>query len=649
MANVIAGLAAQLGLDTTEFKKGIGEAKSSLKELKEYLPEALSVAAFAEMIHASMELSNKIVETAKANEVTTASVLELSHALEENGGSAEDVSRIYSSFTQKVEAAVQGNATAQTSFAKLGVTLKDLGTLSEQDLFAKTVQGLATMKDTAERNGLAFQTLGKAIRGVDLKGLAASLEESKGEFDRYAKSVEMAHELSLKLEASHKQLVLEFTNAFIPSLLTLYESYTKTTGAMQKFAEVAKYIGMVAAATFKEITTAVTQVYDVIKGVFTYLNNIAHLDFSKAGKDMIATWEEIKKDGSDYVEFLKELVKVNNDSLGKVTKQQDVHRDVTASYSKQLMSAESLSAAYQKQADLSLLTLRHKEDALNMTKHDKEIQDEVNKVIENRDKQLASISQKIDALDMTKLGSKEIKATLEAQGVEIVRLADEYKAKTAEVVKANQQMRESFGFGWDQAFAQYKENAATAADYGRQSFQIVTNAMDNAIDQFVKKGKVNFKSLTESIIQGLIAVQLKMQANQLFGGVGGGFLSGIGDFLKGITGSSTVSNSSSSIYSLSSGSSGLGLKFADGGTPPVGQASLVGERGPELFVPNTSGTIIPNNMLGGMGGTTTNVTNYNIQAIDTKSFEDRIYGSASAVWAANMYATKNLATNRSRS
>jgi tape measure domain-containing protein len=35
------------------------------------------------------------------------------------------------------------------------------------------------------------------------------------------------------------------------------------------------------------------------------------------------------------------------------------------------------------------------------------------------------------------------------------------------------------------------------------------------------------------------------------------------------------------------------FSFADGGIPPVGRPSLVGERGPELFVPRTTGTIIP--------------------------------------------------------
>jgi len=41
------------------------------------------------------------------------------------------------------------------------------------------------------------------------------------------------------------------------------------------------------------------------------------------------------------------------------------------------------------------------------------------------------------------------------------------------------------------------------------------------------------------------------------------------------------------------------LKFANGGRPPVGRASVVGERGPELFVPSSAGTIIPNDKIGG--------------------------------------------------
>jgi len=56
--------------------------------------------------------------------------------------------------------------------------------------------------------------------------------------------------------------------------------------------------------------------------------------------------------------------------------------------------------------------------------------------------------------------------------------------------------------------------------------------------------------------------------------------------------------------SLTGGIKKLGF-FANGGSPPVGRASIVGERGPELFVPSTAGTIIPNHKLGGGGGGST--------------------------------------------
>ncbi len=39
--------------------------------------------------------------------------------------------------------------------------------------------------------------------------------------------------------------------------------------------------------------------------------------------------------------------------------------------------------------------------------------------------------------------------------------------------------------------------------------------------------------------------------------------------------------------------------FANGGRPPVNRPSIVGERGPELFIPGAQGTIVPNHAMGG--------------------------------------------------
>ena len=56
------------------------------------------------------------------------------------------------------------------------------------------------------------------------------------------------------------------------------------------------------------------------------------------------------------------------------------------------------------------------------------------------------------------------------------------------------------------------------------------------------------------------------------------------------------------------------LGFANGGRPPVGRPSVVGERGPELFVPDRAGTILPNGV--GMGSTTITV---NVDASETSA------------------------------
>jgi hypothetical protein len=61
---------------------------------------------------------------------------------------------------------------------------------------------------------------------------------------------------------------------------------------------------------------------------------------------------------------------------------------------------------------------------------------------------------------------------------------------------------------------------------------------------------------------------------------------------------------------------GLGF-LAEGGPAKAGSPYIVGEKGPELFVPGTSGTVIPNDRMGQMGssagGPTINIS-YNIQS-----------------------------------
>lgn len=165
----------------------------------------------------------------------------------------------------------------------------------------------------------------------------------------------------------------------------------------------------------------------------------------------------------------------------------------------------------------------------------------------------------------------------------------------------------------------------------QQVFDSVFGNLSSAIDNFVKTGKLSMKDLARSIIQDLIAIQMKAAALS---------------FLKGAFGIATGPNASNdgwfaNVYQAT-GATGK----ATGGPVSAGSPYMVGERGPELFMPSGSGTIIPNNQMG--MGSTTNVTNNYINAIDTKSFEDRLLGSSNAIWAANQYANKSLAVGRGR-
>jgi len=113
------------------------------------------------------------------------------------------------------------------------------------------------------------------------------------------------------------------------------------------------------------------------------------------------------------------------------------------------------------------------------------------------------------------------------------------------------------------------------------------------------------------------------RVNSLYQGIASTVQSGLVDAIEGaINGTKTLGDVARSVFgaiqrqlidfaatSFLRAIPGIGGFFANGGRPPVGKPSIVGERGPELFVPNSAGTIIPNHELGGMGGSTNIVVN----------------------------------------
>lgn len=202
--------------------------------------------------------------------------------------------------------------------------------------------------------------------------------------------------------------------------------------------------------------------------------------------------------------------------------------------------------------------------------------------------------------DISESEKSAIRGAVGTAGAEQIALAQEGIDKSRE-----------WSTGWDKALADYASNATNASKIASESFNTFTKGAEDALVNFVMTGKLSFKSLAND----MIAQFARVQAQKLMSGIMSGFGAGGGG---GIFGAIT------------------GLFKAEGGPVSGSSPYIVGERGPELFVPRSSGTIISNGDLRGGGAAPQSVVNqisYSIQATDAQSFKQQLARDPSFVHA----------------
>ena len=176
------------------------------------------------------------------------------------------------------------------------------------------------------------------------------------------------------------------------------------------------------------------------------------------------------------------------------------------------------------------------------------------------------------------------------------------------MLQKQQELKDEYNDPWKaltESLENYKESARDAGtqirDFAKNTFQ----SMEDAFVKFATTGKISFSDLINSIIADIARMYAKQATVSLFDflfKLGGESLSsGLGSIFGASSASSASSSGVGFKYDASKFASGLQFK-ASGGPVTGKSAYIVGEQGPELFVPNTSGTIIPNNQLGTAGG-----------------------------------------------
>jgi lambda family phage tail tape measure protein len=668
MANMIARLGVLLGLDSAEFNKGIADAGRKLEQFSNAAVTYGNIAATAltAASYAALKYADELADVAKANDVAIDTVLKLSNALENSGGKAEDSGKLLAGFTKFIDTAAEGSFEAQKHLSQLGVSLKDVGNLSTEEIFNKTVTNLAAIEDPLTRNARAMEIFGKAAKGVDFVGLAEEMQNATTITFEQAKAIQDAADMHDLLAQRARNTMLTLATELGPVLKTTigYIQDMTSEGNLlgQTFKTVFQTIAIVGANVAFVLKTIVAEVVALSEFADNLVNKNLATATAKYSEYFAKTLEERKK----LDEFEKRIMNPDN-GMGRFDIGSGDGWDSPKNGPKRLtkvgVDTEALKAERERLRIRKLINDERiaaaKIEFNNQQQAANELTNYVNR--NNEAKRALTVAENIFNIERANrdLRSEDVKLLTDLAEIEANRAKATYDIQRNNLLEVNAKdlliQRETeladqasrlarirneaikadragtFEEGFQKSMNKFVRDLPTELENGQKAFDSVIGNMDAAITNFVRTGKLSFKDLARSIIQDIIAIQMKAQAS--------GMLSMLINSM-GFGGAQPGTTLSQADYAKISG-------FADGGDPPIGRISMVGENGPELFVPKTAGTIIPNHALSGMGGTT-NVTNNYINAIDTKSFEDRLLGSSTAVWAANQYAGKSMPTNFGR-
>lgn len=446
----------------------------------------------------------------------------------------------------------------------------------------------------ADKAGISAAERAKVIANINEK-----FKDPKGPKDR-----------DTTREDARAQLLLD-----IEGIKTRSETLTNTYANAERIMEAQRSAGIVSESE-----------YYAAKKAFIDLNTRAKVDELKAENDRMAQEQLNTKDSLDrdrkVMENKAKIAKLEEDAAAaqavRSIQEASAYRQREAS----LLSARQAAQDYfdtirqaneRELAGIGMGTQRRERDALT-SRTDERFQGQRRDLQNNR-----------SLLELQGAFGPEAQAQYDRQ----LALIDEFHAKALaeddRFWNARLQKQGDWALGASEALANYHNNAQNIF---QQTEQMVTNAfqgMEDALVKFVKTGKLDFKSLADSIVSDITRIIFKQQIANAIGGSsdsGGGwlgsFVGAAAGALFGTAGTATVASAlpGDSLDNFLKLNKNFGTGRAIGGPVSAGGIYPVNERGPELLkvagkqylmMGNQSGTVDPNT---GVGGGTVNQTNH---------------------------------------
>ena len=579
MASATAKYEIRLQDKTKRAFKAIGRSlKSVTKRLFSMKAGLISVAGIAGLgflIKKSMNATDEMAKMSRAIGVSVEELSALRHAASLGGLASTQLDKAVQKLAINMADMSRGVGLAKDIFEKHNISVKNTdGSLrSVMDVMSDVADVTAGMTNETEKADLAYKLFG--ARGAKMINML------NGGSDAMKAAMEEAELLGLVMSAktakgvedandSFTRLQAFLTSTFAQTVAALAPAIRSMTDALIEFItlKVRNTDGGIAAIATSMANSIIDATINILQALETTANGV--IDFVRKIKVALGFGNEIEILKDD----LESLKQVRDNFLAGEIAGEDDFLDRLKGYG--LKIKEALGIFTENDTSASIVAKLDDEIAV-MTKTIDELAAAGN---------TASMSLDFSNVISSLHASKTIIAIYDDAVGATVETMEELTEATVKAADPEQ---------WDAittGFMAYQRTVKTGTDFIASTTTKLFQGVEDSIMAMISGAKFSWKGLFKSIMLDLARIAVK----------------------KAILGVATA------IFG-----------FANGGRPPVGRPSIVGERGAELFVPDSAGTIVPNHELGGSSKHTTAEINFNVQAIDAASFNSYLVNNRDTI------------------
>jgi DNA repair exonuclease SbcCD ATPase subunit len=561
--------------ETRRMRESFEDLKGGLESVTGVLEKVGIALGVKEMIDFGLEslrAAGELTNLAQQVGVSTDALQELQFAARQSGVSAEEMETSVAHLTRTIGEAASGNEAAISAFNRLGVGVLDAqGKIrSTESVLGDVADALEKIPDPAARAAAETDLFGRA--GQRLDPILAGGRERMREFNAEAQnSGQVLSQDVIKQAQEATDRIDAMESAWSKLAQTLI---AKVAPALTRIAEL--------------LTPQATTVADQIKSLEENIARLEALPEYDKTQDIKDTLAALRDQLSDYLELQRQLQNMGGYSAPGGTSNPAIPGKTDAAGGARASRAQDAADIRDETSALQeyLLTLQQEQRELTLTSQQRA---EYEALI----RASAAAQRDYDAgLRESPLLTGEEAAAIKANADKLYEMKQAAEESNAALVSTSD-------------IATEKTTDLTS------SFSSLNQEVAAGITGAQTWGQV-WQSVLEDVIK-LLFQMLEAGAGVGKGG-DGGILGSIFGSLLGAIG-------------LGGGGGGIGAPtrfggvFAAGGRPPVGVPSLVGEQGPELFVPDAAGTVIPNGF-GGLGGMVLYQTNhYDLRGTDISRAE----------------------------